>query len=73
MTDLVSLTDFQDKFSIKSFIKNLPRGTRFGVSDEFPKDVFEVRKVLYPIPKVAKCKKNTAYFNVKKLIIDGAL
>lgn len=70
---IVRLTDFQDKFFIKSYIKNLPRGTGFGVSDDFPKEVDEVRKVLYPILKAAKRDKKTAYFNVEKLIINGAL
>ena len=51
---IVRLTDFQDKFFIKSFIKNLPRGTRFGISDDFPKEVDEVRKVLYLILQTAK-------------------
>ena len=70
---IVRLTDFHDKFFIKSYIKNLPRGTGFGVSDDFPKEVDEVRKVLYPILKAAKREKKAAYFNVGKLIIDGAL
>ena len=70
---IVRPTDFQDKFLIKSFIKNLPRGTGFGISDDFPKEVDEVRKLLYPILKAAKREKKAAYFNVEKLIIDGAL
>ena len=70
---IVRLTDFQDKFFIKSFIKNLPRGTGFGISDDFPKEVDEVRKLLYPILKAAKREKKNAYFNVEKLIINGAL
>ena len=70
---IVRLTDFQEKFFIKSYIKNLLRGTGFGVSDDFPKEVDEVRKVLYPILKAAKRDKKTAYFNVEKLIINGAL
>jgi len=70
---IVKLTHFQDKFFIMSFIKNLPRGTGFGVSDNFPKEVDEVRKVLYPILKAAKREKKAAYFNVEKLIIDGIL
>ena len=65
---IVRLTEFQDKFFIKSFIKkNLPRGTGFGISDDFPKEVDEVRKML------RKRQKKAAYFNVEKLIIDGAL
>ena len=39
----------------------------------FPKEVDEVRKVLYPILKAAKHEKKAAYFIVKKLIINGVL
>ena len=63
--------NFQDKIFIKLYIKNLPRGTR--LSDNFPKEVDKVRKVLYPILKAAKHDKKAAYFNVEKLIINGAL
>ena len=70
---IVKLTDFQDKVFIKSFIKNLPRGTGFGISDDFPKEVNEIRKKLYPILKAAKREKKAAYLNVEKLVIDGAL
>ena len=66
---IVRLTDFQDNFFfIKSYIKNLRRGTGFGVFDDFPQEVEEVRKVLYPIIYKA------AYLNVaEKLIINGAI
>ena len=64
---IVKPTEFQDKFFIKSFIKNLPRDTGFGISDDFPKEVDVVRKML------RKRQKKAAYFNVEKLIIDGAL
>ena len=70
---IVKLTDFQDKVFIKSFIKNLPRGTGFGISDDFPKEVDEIRKKLYPILKAAKREKKAADLNVQKLVIDGAL
>ena len=70
---IVRLMDFQDKVFIKTYIKNLPRGTGFGVSNDFPKEVDEVRKVLYLILKAAKHDKKAAYFNVEKLIINGAL
>jgi len=51
---------------------NLLRGTGLGVSDDFLKEDDEVRKVLYPILKAAKRRKKAAYFNVEKLIINGA-
>ena len=57
---IVRLTDFQDNFFIKSFMKNLPRGTGFELSDDFPKEVDEVRKLLYPILKAAKREMHTS-------------
>ena len=62
-----------DKPFIKSFIKNLPRGTGFGISDDFPKEVDKVRKSLYPILKTARREKKAAYFNVENLMIEVAL
>lgn len=50
-------------------IKHLPRGIRFGVADDFPKEVDEIRKELYPVLKQAKRNHKTAFFNVEKLII----
>lgn len=70
---IVKLTDFQDKVFIKFFIKILPVGTGFGIYDDFPKEVEEIRKKLYPILKAAKHEKMAAYFNIEKLVIDGAL
>jgi len=54
------------------FIKNLPKGTNIGISDNFPKEVDEIRK-LYPILKAAKREKKEAYFKVEKLLINGFL
>lgn len=70
---IVKLTAFQDKYFIKSFIKNLPKGTNVGISDDFPKEVDEIRKELYPVLKTAKRENRAAYFKVEKLIIDGSL
>ena len=64
---------FKDKQQIKSHIKYLPRGKRFGVADDFPKEVDEIRKELYPVLKQAKRDHKTAFFNVEKLIIDKAV
>ena len=64
---------FKDKQQIKSHIKHLPRGKRFGVADDFPKEVDEIRKELYPVLKQAKRDHKTSFFNVEKLIIDKAV
>lgn len=62
---------FQDKEYIKSHIKKLPKGKKFGVSDDFPKEIDDIRKTLYPVLKKAKEEKKAAFFNVEKLIIEN--
>ena len=58
---MVKLSAYQDKNFIKSFIKNLPKGTNIGISDDFPKEVDEIRRKLYPVLKTAKREKKEAY------------
>ena len=62
---------FQDKEFIKRSIKYLPKGKKYGVSDDFPKEVDEIRKKLQPVLKKAKEEKKMAFFNVEKLIIGN--
>jgi len=40
------------------------------VVDDFPKEVDEIRKKLYPVLKKAKRDQKTAFFNVEKRIIE---
>ena len=70
---IVKLSSYHDKEFIKSFIKNLTKGRNLGISDDFPKEVEEMRKKLYPVLKAAKQEKRTAFFKVERLIIDGSL
>ena len=70
---IVKLSAYQDKNFIKSFIKNLPKGTNIGISDDFPKEVDEIRRKLYPVLKAAKREKKEAYFKVEKILINGSL
>ena len=70
---IAKVSFFKDKQQIKSHIKHLPRGKRFGVADDFPNEVDEIRKELYPVLKQAKRDHKTAFFNVEKLIIDKAV
>ena len=39
---------FKEKQQIKSHIKLLPRGEKFGVADDVPKEVDLIRMELYP-------------------------
>ena len=47
ITAKVSL--YQDKEFIKSQIKNLRKGAKCGVADDFPLEVDEIRKDLQPV------------------------
>lgn len=51
---IFKLTDIHETPFIRSFIENLPRGTGFGISDDFLKEVNEVRKQLCTVFKAAK-------------------
>ena len=70
---IVKLSAYQDKNFIKSFIKNIPKGTNIGISDDFPKEVDEMRKKLYPVLKAAKREKKEAYIKVEQLLINGSV
>ena len=61
---IVKLSSFHDKKLIKSFIKNLTKGRNLGISDDFLKEVEEMRKKLYPVLKAAKQEKRTVSFKV---------
>ena len=68
----VYIISFHDKVFIKSFIKNLTKGRNPGISDDFPKEVEEMRKKLYPVLKAAKQEKRTVFFKVIHGHILGA-
>ena len=70
---IVKLSSFHDKLFIKSFIKNLTKGCNLGISDDFPKEMEEMREKLYLVLEAAKQEKGTAFFKVERLIIDGLL
>ena len=55
-----------------SFVKNL-KGSAIGIANDFPKEIDEVHQKLYPVLKMAKPAKQSAYFKVNKLIINGQL
>lgn len=67
---IVRFSHYQDKEFVRSFVKNL-KGTNIGISDDFPKEVGEIHKTLYPVLKKAKQEHKRAHFKFDKLIIDG--
>lgn len=69
---IVRFSHYQNKEFVRSFYKNL-KGTKIGISDDFPREVEEIHKTLYPVLKQAKREQKRAFFNFDKLIIDGQI
>lgn len=53
-----------------SKVKNL-KGTGIGISHDYPKEIDVIHEKLYPVLKKAKQGKQSAFFKVDKLIING--
>ena len=47
------------------------KGTVIGIADDFPKEIVEIHRKLFPVLKKAKQAKQSTYFEVNKLIING--
>ena len=69
---IARFSHYQDKEYVRSFYKNL-KGTNIGFSDDFPKEIEEIHRKLYPVLKKAKQDKQKAFFNFDKLIINGQI
>lgn len=69
---IARFSHYQDKEFVQSFYKNL-NGTTIGFSDDFPKEVEDIHKALYPVLKKARQNQQRAYFKFDKLIIDGRI
>lgn len=63
---------FKDKEFVKTQGKQL-KGTRFGLNDQFPKEIQGRRKLLYPIRKRFIQEGKRAIISVDKLYVDGKL
>ena len=69
---IARFSHYQDKEFVRSFYKKL-KGTDIGISDDFPKEIEDIHKTLYPVLKKAKRDQKKAFFNFDKLIIEGQL
>ncbi|CAG2198592.1 unnamed protein product [Mytilus edulis] len=49
------------------------KGTHFGIQEQFPKEIVEKRKILYPMAKQARREKRKVLLVRDKLYIDGNL
>ena len=63
---------FQDKEFVWSLVKNL-KGSNIAIANDYPKEIENIHKTLYPVLKKAKQEKNTAFFKVYRLIINGQI
>ncbi|CAC5423897.1 unnamed protein product [Mytilus coruscus] len=62
--------NFKDREAVRSAASEL-KGTRFGVNEQYPKEINDRRKSLWPFFKEAKKQKRKANFKKDKLFIDG--
>ena len=70
---IAKVSFYQDKEFIKSHIKDIRKGSKYGVADDCPREVDEIRKDPQPVLKKARSEQKTAFFNVEKLLINGVL
>ncbi|KAL0161314.1 hypothetical protein M9458_045039, partial [Cirrhinus mrigala] len=63
---------FKQKEQVKSRGREL-KGTDFSVNDQFPKEILERRKVLFPIRRSLIQKGSRAVIAVDRLYVDGRL
>ena len=61
---------YQDKEYIRKSA-HLLKGTKIGIAEQFPKEIADVRKALYPVYKKAKKDGKTAVLIKDKLFING--
>lgn len=47
------------------------KGTKFGVGDQYPKEIADKRKELFPVLRRAKAQGKQAYIRLDKLYING--
>ena len=48
-------------------------GLRIGITDDYPKKINEMRKVLLPVLKKARREKASTSFKVDRLVINGQI
>ena len=62
--------NFKDREIVRSSAKEL-KGTHYGIQEQFPKEINDKRKMLWPYFKQAREDKKKAYLKRDKLFIDG--
>ncbi|CAG2239764.1 unnamed protein product [Mytilus edulis] len=62
--------NFKDREIVRTSAKEL-KGTHYGIQEQFPKEINDKRKMLWPYFKQAREDKKKAYLKRDKLFIDG--
>jgi hypothetical protein len=62
---------YKDRERIRRAAPTQLQGKRFGINEQFPKEINDRRKKLYPFYKEAKRQRKSAYFKIDKLFVEG--
>ena len=68
---IANLSFYKDKGHTFKHVKNIDPELKIGVTDDYPKEIDEIRKALLPVLRKAKKEKASASFNVDRLAING--
>ena len=69
---IVKFEKYKEKVVVKGRGREL-KGTHYGMNDQFPREINERRKVLYPVLKSSREKGKRTSLVVDKLYVDGQL
>lgn len=69
---VVKFAFYPDRERVRKAAVNL-KGTEYGISEQYPREVMETRKKLIPVMKKAREEGKEAFINVDKLYIDKRL
>ncbi|KAF7641681.1 hypothetical protein LDENG_00274890 [Lucifuga dentata] len=69
---IANLKHYKHKDIIKSKAREL-KGSNFRINNQFPKEINDRRKILYPIMKQHRQNNKHAYMVLDKLYVDGQL
>ncbi|KAK3098452.1 hypothetical protein FSP39_019590 [Pinctada imbricata] len=62
---------FKDREKVRQMAKEKLVNTRFGINEQFPREINDKRKILYPTFKAAKRQGKSARFVRDRLYVDG--
>ena len=69
---VAKFSSYKDREAVRRAAAGALKDTSFGVNEQFPKEINDRRKVLYPHFKAAKRAGHRVSLNVDRLYIDGA-